>query len=82
MRPVLLLKGVNQHVCRIVSEALCFDGLDDIVFAEILELLIGVLRSFDPERIVLGRLALIRNLSIEQAQSRLHRYESLDELRR
>ena len=64
---VLLLQQLDQHVRRIVREALCTDCSDDVVLAEVFEVLRRVLSSLDPERVILRRFALVRYVSVEQA---------------
>lgn len=78
---VLLLQQLDQHVRRVVREASLADRADDVVLAEVFEVLSGVLGSFDPEGIVLSRLALVRDVSVEQTQPLLHRDQILDEQR-
>jgi len=64
---------LDQHVCRIVREAFGPDRSDDVVLAEVFKILGRVLSAFDPERVVLRRFALVRDLPIKQLQPLLHR---------
>ena len=77
---ILLLQELNQHVCRIVGESFRPNGSNYVVLAEVLEVLICVLRSLDPERIVLCRLALVGNVAIQQSKTFLHCNQILDQL--
>ena len=70
---VLLLQKLDKHVRRIVAEAFCPYRRYNVVLAKVFEVLRSVLRSLDPKRIVLRRLTLIGNLTVQQKQALLHR---------
>ena len=77
---VLLLQQLDQHVCGIIGKTFGSNGSNDVVFAEVFEVLICVLRSLNPEWIVLCRFTLVGNVSIEQPKTLLHRNQILDQL--
>ena len=61
---VLFLKELDQHISRIIGETFGSNRSNYVVFAEVLEVLICILRSLDPKRIVLCGLALVWYVSI------------------
>lgn len=79
LAPILLLQELDQHICRVVREAFSPDRCDDIVLAKVFEVLIGVLGALDPKWVVLGGLALLRNLPVQQIEAPLHRDQVLNE---
>lgn len=79
MAPVGLLENVDQVIGRIVREPFCLDRSDDIIFAELLKLLVRVFGSLHPERVVLARLALVWDLCVQQSQSILHCHQVLQQ---
>ena len=70
---ILFLQELDQHICRIIGETFGSNRSNYVVFAEVLEVLICILGSLDPKRIVLRGLALVRYISIQQPQTLLHR---------
>ena len=79
---VLLLKKLYQHISCIIGEAFCSYRANYIVLAKILEILRRILRSLDPERVVLRGLALVRNVTVQKSETLLHRDQILNELLR
>lgn len=62
---VLLLKQLDKHVRGIIREPFGSDSRYDVILAKVFEILSGVLSALNPERIVLGWLAIIWDLAIE-----------------
>ena len=69
---ILFLQELDQHICRIVCKAFRSYGANNVVLAEIFEILSRVFSSFDPKRVILRRFALIWNISIKQHKPFLH----------
>ena len=69
---ILFLQELDQHICRIIGETFGSNRSNYVVFAEVLEILICILRSLDPKRIVLRGLALVRYIAIQEPQTLLH----------
>ena len=69
---ILFLQELDQHICRIIGETFGSNRSNYVVFAEVLEVLICILRSLDPKRIVLRGLALVRYIAIQEPQTLLH----------